>query len=149
MPWLGFAFVVGGFVAIGLGWNGMARRATFDEQVPYVLSGGIAGIGLIVLGIWLLLVAQIRSERQRLSTILDVMGPAAKKLAPKAEASPQPSEPFLFQVRHGRMLSLGELRAGRPGGGGALDAPPARLPSGAGQARVDRLTLEVAQTSGL
>lgn len=106
MRWLGFAFVIGGFAAIGLGWNGMARRATFDEQIPYVLSGGIAGIGLIVLGIGLLLVAQIRSERQRLSTILDVMGPAAKKLAPKAEASPQPSEPFLFQVRHVRMLSL-------------------------------------------
>jgi hypothetical protein len=106
MRWLGFAFVVGGFVAIGLGWNGMARRATFDEQIPYVLSGGIAGIGLIVLGIGLLLVAQIRSERQRLSTILDVMGPAAKKLAPKAETGPQASEPFLFHVRHVRMLSL-------------------------------------------
>lgn len=60
------AFVVGGFVGIGVGWNEMARVTCVDCQLPYLLSAGAGGLGAIVLGVGLLIVAQIRAERVRL-----------------------------------------------------------------------------------
>lgn len=64
--WLGMAFVAGGFVGIGVGWNEMARVTCVDCQLPYLLSAGAGGLGAIVLGVGLLIVAQIRAERVRL-----------------------------------------------------------------------------------
>jgi hypothetical protein len=68
---LGLVFCLAGFVAIGLGWNGMARRTCPDCQLPYLLSGGATGLGLIVFGVGLLVVAQIRAERIRLGGYVD------------------------------------------------------------------------------
>ena len=110
---LGILFCAGGFVAIGLGWNGAARTANPDSQLPYLLSGGAAGIGLIVFGVGLMLVAQVRSERRRLQAVVDLMGPAVQKLAPQVEArAAREPEPFLFQVAHARVLALACSLAG-------------------------------------
>lgn len=42
--------VVAGFLLIGLGWNGAAGLDYTQGQIPYVISGGLAGVGLIVFG---------------------------------------------------------------------------------------------------
>jgi len=60
---LGMLFAAAGFVVIGLGWNGMAKQACPDCQLPYLLSGGATGLGLIVFGASLILVAGVRAER--------------------------------------------------------------------------------------
>lgn len=39
-----------GFVAMVLGWVGAARTAREIEQVPYLISGGLIGLALVVLG---------------------------------------------------------------------------------------------------
>jgi hypothetical protein len=39
-----------GLVAILLGWYGAAQSTLDFEQTPYVISGGLLGVGLIVLG---------------------------------------------------------------------------------------------------
>jgi uncharacterized membrane protein YidH (DUF202 family) len=105
--YLGIVFCLGGFAAIAVGWNGAARTAQPDSQLPYLLSGGAVGIGLIVFGVGLMLVAQIRSERTRLQGVVDLMGPAVKKLVPQVEArADKGPEPFLFQVRHARVFAL-------------------------------------------
>ena len=39
-----------GFVAIVLGWVGAARTAREIEQIPYLISGGLIGLALVVLG---------------------------------------------------------------------------------------------------
>jgi len=39
-----------GLVAILLGWYGSAQSTLEFEQTPYVISGGLLGVGLIVLG---------------------------------------------------------------------------------------------------
>jgi hypothetical protein len=39
-----------GFAAIGIGWWGASGSAYPAEQLPYVLSGGLLGVGLIVAG---------------------------------------------------------------------------------------------------
>jgi hypothetical protein len=111
--YLGLFFVAGGFALIGVGWNGAARTASPDSQLPYLVSGGASGIGCIVLGVGLLLVAQIRAERHRLQGIVDLMGPAARRLLPAAEleAGVKP-EGFFFRIRHARMLALVLVFAG-------------------------------------
>jgi hypothetical protein len=42
--------IAAGFVAIGLGWRGAARSLIVAEQLPFLLSGGIGGLALIVAG---------------------------------------------------------------------------------------------------
>jgi hypothetical protein len=70
---LGLAFCAAGFGAIALGWAGAARKTCVDCQIPYLISGGAAGIALVVLGAGLLLIAQMRTEARRLSARLEQM----------------------------------------------------------------------------
>jgi hypothetical protein len=67
-------FVAAGFAGIGVGWNEMARVTCVDCQLPYLLSAGAGGLGAIVLGVGLLVIAQIRAERMRLIRRLDPRG---------------------------------------------------------------------------
>jgi cell division protein FtsX len=46
----GSLLVLIGFVAIGLGWMGASETAREIEQMPYLISGGIIGLALVVLG---------------------------------------------------------------------------------------------------
>jgi hypothetical protein len=44
------ALVVVGLVAIILGWLGSSRTAYTQEQTPYLISGGLLGVALAVIG---------------------------------------------------------------------------------------------------
>ena len=46
----GLALVVLGGICIGLGWWGASGTANLAEQIPYLISGGIFGIALVVTG---------------------------------------------------------------------------------------------------
>lgn len=50
--WLiaGLALPVIGLVVIGIGWWGASGTAYPAEQLPYVVSGGLGGIALVVIG---------------------------------------------------------------------------------------------------
>ena len=61
---LGILYCIAGFVLVFLGWNGAATYNRTFEQFPYLVSGGIAGLGLIVLGS-ALIIAQSLREIQR------------------------------------------------------------------------------------
>jgi hypothetical protein len=39
--------VIAGFVMLGLAWRGAARTIYVPLQMPWVISGGLAGLGLI------------------------------------------------------------------------------------------------------
>jgi hypothetical protein len=47
---LGVATIVLGAVCIGLGWWGASGTADLAEQIPYLISGGLFGIALVVAG---------------------------------------------------------------------------------------------------
>jgi ABC-type Fe3+-siderophore transport system permease subunit len=70
---LGLALCAAGFGAIALGWAGAARNTCVDCQIPYLISGGAAGVALMILGTGLLLMAQVRTEARRLSAAVDHM----------------------------------------------------------------------------
>ena len=68
---VGLAFCIAGFAAIALGWSGAAGKDCTECQMPYLLSGGAAGIGLIVFGVGMMLMAQLRTEGRRLADRLE------------------------------------------------------------------------------
>lgn len=47
---LGGALAVAGVVAVLVGWVGTSRTVLVSGQIPYVVSGGLLGLGLIFLG---------------------------------------------------------------------------------------------------
>ena len=65
--------IAGGFVAIGLGWKGVAGSLVVAEQLPYLLSGGLGGIALIVAGSGILTVQASRYWNARERTRLDLV----------------------------------------------------------------------------
>jgi hypothetical protein len=109
---LALLFCLAGGVAIAVGWNGAARQASADSQMPYLLSGGAAGIALLTFGVGLLLIAQIRYERQRVSRVLDLMGGTLATRAKAtveeaaAERGDQAEENFGLPVKGARILAL-------------------------------------------
>jgi hypothetical protein len=68
---LGLAFIAAGFVFIFFAWNGAASKNFIQGQFPYVLSGGITGMALVVTGSLLLFLSTIRAERQLMTEKLD------------------------------------------------------------------------------
>ena len=67
--------VVGGFVAIGLGWRVAARTLDVAFQTPAVISGGMGGLALVLIGTGLAYVQTSRRlaarERAETETLLD------------------------------------------------------------------------------
>jgi hypothetical protein len=98
---IGLLFAMAGFAAIGVGWNGMASVSCVDCQLPYLLSGGAAGLGLVLVGVGLLVVAQVRAERIRLvrhvdavrDAVWDALQPMEAEDEAPAEAPDPPGRP--------------------------------------------------------
>ena len=70
---LGGGLILAGIVLVIIGWVGTSRTVLVAGQIPYVVSGGLLGLGLIFLGgflyfgYWLALLfrdARQRGERQ-------------------------------------------------------------------------------------
>ena len=124
---LGLVFLLAGFVVVGLGWNGMAKNACADCQLPYLLSGGAAGLGLILLGATLILAAQFRDERLKLAETLKAVGTAVSKAVTSGGS-----------VAPGELVVAGKSTYHRPG---------CRLVEG--KTDVDFVSVEVARLNGL
>ena len=69
-----------GFLLIVLSWNGAAGVDTPEQQFPYLLSGAIPGIGLVMAGLVLALVQEMRKSVGTLvakqDELLEAMGNA-------------------------------------------------------------------------
>jgi hypothetical protein len=63
---LGVVFCLVGFVLVWVGWNGAASFDLATRQFPYLISGGIAGLCFVNVGIGLFIVQSQRAERTRL-----------------------------------------------------------------------------------
>src|SRR5690349_4499484 len=65
-----------GLIVIGVGWNGAAGQLTLLGQIPYILSGGLIGLALVILGAAMLVVQGAREDRARLEAKLDQLADA-------------------------------------------------------------------------
>ena len=70
---VGLLFVAAGFIIIGKAWDGSANLNSVPGQVPYLLSGGFMGLGLIITGSMLLFLSSLRAEREVMVTRFDEM----------------------------------------------------------------------------
>lgn len=61
--WAGVTLVTAGFVAIFYSWARVAGLLDVAEQLPYVISGGFAGLALIAVGVMVVDVAVRRQDR--------------------------------------------------------------------------------------
>lgn len=75
--YLGLGAVAVGFVSMGLGWLGAARKDTVPEQFPYLLSGGLIGLGLVFVGSALLVIRAFGMLREQSSQV--PIGEAAER----------------------------------------------------------------------
>src|SRR5581483_3620587 len=65
------ALVIVGLLALLAGWIGMSGAVLTYEQLPYILSGGLFGLSLIMVGTGLWLSADIRDEWRRIDRLED------------------------------------------------------------------------------
>jgi hypothetical protein len=68
---LGLGFVLAGFLLIVVAWNGAASLDYAQGQLPYLISGGVGGLALVVVGSALLIVENARRDRALLERRLE------------------------------------------------------------------------------
>ena len=67
---LGLAFCVAGLAAIWAGWNGAASYNDLRKQFPYLISGGVTGLALVIIGVGLMVIQSQRADRVQLEANL-------------------------------------------------------------------------------
>jgi hypothetical protein len=68
---LGVLLCLIGFIGIFLGWNGAASKNVIMAQFPFLISGGLAGLAIVVIGAAMLIVQNAREDRARLEATLE------------------------------------------------------------------------------
>ena len=124
--------VVAGFIALFLAWNGAAGKDYVEGQLPYVISGGMVGLGLIGAGLTVVNVQARRADQAELLTRLEALiearedsrrrqGPARRPpQAPASQLELSAESSQLPEVEAADPLAVGELLAPQGGGHHAL-----------------------------
>ncbi len=68
---LGVLLCLVGFGVIFFGWNGAASKNVIMAQFPYLISGGIAGLAIVVIGASMIIVQSAREDRARIEAVLE------------------------------------------------------------------------------
>jgi len=92
---LGLIVIGGGLLVIGLGWNGMAGAGgevngvpNLNAQLPWLVSGGILGLALVVFGAALLIAHNARADRVQLEEKLTELVDTVARLTALSPAVP-------------------------------------------------------------
>ena len=81
---LGMGFCVVGFLVIAIAWNGAAGLDYAQGQLPYLISGGVGGLGLIVIGAAVIVAESNRRDRAILERKLDQLTHVMSRMGPAA-----------------------------------------------------------------
>jgi len=76
---LGVALCLLGLLLVFLGWNGAASRDRVPAQFPYLISGGVAGLCLVVIGVGMIVVQNQRADRAALQSSLERLREAVER----------------------------------------------------------------------
>jgi hypothetical protein len=99
-PYLGWILLALGAIAIFLGWFGVSGQSLTAKQLPYLISGGLTGLGLIVVGAAFLATDNLHRQIARLEGVerkvddlyaLLVLEPPPSPVPP-ASTPPEPPE---------------------------------------------------------
>lgn len=115
---LGTGLCGAGILLVFLGWNGAASVDRVQAQFPYLISGGIAGLSLVVMGVGLIIVQNQRADRAMLQQSLRELeaairgdDPAATEFEPPA-LRPTPEQYQVQAPSTSRRGRRAPLRAG-------------------------------------
>lgn len=76
---LGVLLALLGFLIMFFGWNGAASSNFVPAQFPFLISGGLVGLGVVVLGSSLILVQNQRADSARLEAALERVALAVER----------------------------------------------------------------------
>ncbi len=62
--YVGIALVVVGFALIAIAWNGASELELVQGQFPFFISGGLTGIGLIIVGVTVVVIDTLRRDAE-------------------------------------------------------------------------------------
>lgn len=82
------ALVLAGLVAVVIGWVAVSDTILTFEQIPYLMSGGLVGVCLVVLGSTLWVSADLRDEWRKLDRLEETLRDA-QPLAAAPTAAPR------------------------------------------------------------
>jgi hypothetical protein len=68
-PVLGYVLVAAGLLALLLGWYGVSGESIVAKQLPYIASGGLLGVALVVLGARFMMIQDLRRDSNRLDRL--------------------------------------------------------------------------------
>ena len=85
--WVGLLFVAGGFGLIVYTWSKVAALLDVALQLPYIVSGGLTGIGLVLFGLLVTNLSVRRREALERSRQLDEVREALVRLRSAVEGT--------------------------------------------------------------
>lgn len=85
-PWLGWILVALGALLMLLGYFGVSREALPAKQIPYLVSGGIGGMFLAVLGAYFLGTQELRRDSGRLDRLEQMVAELHEALLDRPDA---------------------------------------------------------------
>lgn len=68
---VGLALIAIGLITIGVAYNAVASQTALLAQMPYLVSGGLTGLSLVIVGAAVLVVRGAREDREILEAKLD------------------------------------------------------------------------------
>jgi hypothetical protein len=85
-PWLGWILIGIGALLMLLGYFGVSREALPAKQIPYLVSGGIGGMFLAVLGAYFLGTQELRRDSGRLDRLEEMVSELHQALLRRPDA---------------------------------------------------------------
>jgi hypothetical protein len=96
LVYTGVVLIVAGFAVLAFAWSRVAGTAIVALQLPYLVSGGFAGLGLVIVGVLLMYLAVKRRDAWQRERRLDALAAAlegrAERPYPASDASDDTSE---------------------------------------------------------
>lgn len=112
-PYAGWGLIALGALLLLLGYLGVSREAMVAKQIPYMVSGGIAGVALVAVGAFFLGTEDLRRQLSRLDRIEEMVEQLHGVLLRQA---PDPSDaPSANGTTAGRTVRATRPRAGTRG----------------------------------
>lgn len=94
---VGIAVAVAGFGAIGLAWNGAAELDYVQGQFPFFVSGGLAGLGLVVVGTTMMVIETVRrqaaQQHEEMVRLVAALAALQRHLGGSGVPAPTPEAP--------------------------------------------------------
>ena len=137
---LGLFFCVAGLAVMWAGWNGAASYNDIRKQFPYLISGGLVGLALVVIGVGLMIIQSQRADRVQLEANLNELRRILERLTGlPASNGAEASDPGGSGVSPGGTVLV-------VAGPGAYHRPTCKLVAGRD---LRKMTIEQAEAANL